>query len=185
MALAANEVRKGLTGHLYMAPVGTTMPTDTSTPLSGGWEELGYTSDDGVSFAVDTSTESHTPWQSRRPVRSDVTDQTETLTFTLWQTNADNLKLAYGGGTITAGTGDDVIFTPPAAVTDDDKAFVFEVQDGAVIDRFLIYRGSPTLSGDVVFNKSDVTGFELEVVVLDTEDGPWKLITNDPNVEAD
>lgn len=185
MALAAPEVRKGLTGHLYTAPLGTAMPTDTSTPLAGAWVELGYTSDDGLSLAVDTSTETHTPWQARRPVRSDITDQTETFSFTLWQRNADTLKLAFGGGTVVAGTGDDVIYTPPSESTNDDKAFVFEVIDGDIIDRYLCYAGSPTLSGDVQFTKGDVTGYELEVVVLDTEDGPWQLITNDPNIEAD
>lgn len=186
MALAAPEIRVGLTGHLYMASTGTAMPADTASALAVGWVELGYTSEDGISMAVDTSTEKHTPWQSRRPVRSDVTEQSEMFTFTLWQRNAETLKLAFGGGTIVVGTDlGDRIFTPPAASGDDDKAFVFEVIDGDIIDRYLCYKGSPTLNGDVSFTKSDVTGYEMEIEVLDSGAGTWQLLSNDPNVVVD
>ena len=37
-----------ITGAVYRAPLGTTLPTDATTALSGAFVEMGYISDDGV-----------------------------------------------------------------------------------------------------------------------------------------
>lgn len=182
------EVRKGLTGNLYSAPLGTTMPTNTTIAMSSvdaAWVELGYTSEDGLSMSTDNTTEGHTPWQALRPVRYDTTNRSEMFTFTLWQRNAETLRQAFGGGTVVAGTGDDVIYTPPSSAAQFERAYVFEVIDGDIIDRYLCQRGTPTLNGDVPFTKADITQFEIQVTVLDSAGDSWSLITNDPAVDVD
>src|SRR5215471_9915903 len=95
--LDCSEVRVGLTGHLYTAPVGTPMPTDVTTPLPSPWVDLGYTTEDGLSMGVDINREDFNVWQSLAPCRSVITSQTYTDTFTLVQRNADTLRLAFGG----------------------------------------------------------------------------------------
>ena len=184
MAQDATEVRLGVTGYLYKAPVGSTAPTDEDTALNAAFVELGYT-ETGPSISVDTSTETFTPWQSVTPVRETVTGQIITATFTLWQTNAANLKLAWGGGTVTASTGG-TKFTPPATPTVNEGAFVFEVIDGSVIDRWYIPRASITLAGDISFAKDGVTGYPISVKYLQPASGtPWVLFTNNADVPAD
>jgi hypothetical protein len=184
MTLDATEVRVGVEGHLYVAPLGTTMPTDVTTALAAAWVELGYT-ETGPSMSVDTEREDFVPWQSKNPVRSVVTGQTMTSTFTLWQRNSDTLKLAFGGGTVTlSGAGPAKLYTPPPAGLD-ERAFVYEIIDGTTIDRYLLYRGVPALGGEVSFNKDAVSGFEIEITHLESADGTWKLITNDANVVVD
>lgn len=187
MALDSTEVRAGLTGSLSVAPIGSTMPTDTTTALDVAFVHLGYLSPDAISMSVDTNREDFSPWQSTTPVRSIITEQTLALTFTLWQRNADTLKLAFGGGTVAlSGLGPDRVYTPPP-VGIDERAFVLEVQDGTIIDRYLFYRGVPSLSGEVNFQREELTGFEIEVTLLtdETEGVPFKLITNDAAVPAD
>lgn len=176
------EVRVGLTGHLWTAPVGTLMPTDVTTPMATPWVDLGYTTEDGLSMSVDTNKEDMNVWQSLSPCRSVVTSQTYTTTFTLVQRNAATLKVAFGGGTVTALTpGPGVKYTPPPAGLA-EAAFVYEVIDGTITDRYLMYRGNPALTGDVSFTKSDMTGYQIEVTHLGTIDGVWALLTNDPHV---
>lgn len=184
MPLDGTEVRVGITGHLNTAPVGTAMPTDTTTPLAAAWVELGYT-EAGPVISTDTNVEDFIPWQSRSAVRSVVTEATQTIAFTLWQRNAQTLKLAFGGGTVTAGTAGDTVYTPPLEASLIEQAFVFEIIDGPIIDRYCLYRGSPSLAGDISFAKDAVTGYELEIKFLETAAGAWKLITNDPAVEVD
>lgn len=184
MALDCAEVRVGLTGHLYTAPVGTAMPADVTTAIPTPWVDLGYTTEDGLSMSVDTNKEDFNVWQSNSPCRSVVTSQTYTTSFTLVQRNADTLKLAFGGGEVTAAGVGAVKYTPPPAGLN-EAAFVYEVQDGAITDRYLMYRGNPALSGDVSFTKGEMTGYEIEVTHLDSTDGVWELLTNDPNVVAD
>jgi len=184
--LDCSEVRVGLTGHLWTAPVGTTMPTDVVTPMPSPWVDLGYTTEDGLAMSVDTNKEDMNVWQSRSPCRSVVTSQTYTTTFTLVQRNADTLKLAFGGGTVEAGTGipPGIVYTPPPAGLS-EAAFVYEVVDGTITDRYLMYRGNPALSGDISFTKGDMTGYQIEVTHLDTSDGVWTLLSNDPNIVPD
>lgn len=185
MAQDCAEMRVGVTGALYTAPTGTAMPADVSTALGAGWIELGYATEDGLSFSVDTNKEDFNVWQSTSPCRSVITSQIYTATFSLVQRNADTLKLAFGGGTVTlVAAGPTRMYSPPA-VGLQEQAFVFEVVDGTIIDRWLIYRGQPALTGDVQFTKSNPTGFEIEVTVLDSVAGRWDLLTNDENVEVD
>lgn len=185
MALDATQVRIGVTGHLYKAPVGTAAPTDTATALNAAFVELGYT-ETGPSLSVDTSKESFTPWQSQMPVREQVTGQVVTAAFTLWQRNAETLKLAWGGGTVVAAGVGAVVFTPPAVATVNEGAFVFEIEDGDILDRYYIPRASISLDGDVAFAKDAVTGYQIGLTFLQPETGSaWQLFTDDAEVEVD
>lgn len=178
MALDCAEVRVGITGHLYSAPVGTPMPTDVTTPLPEPWAELGYTSEDGVSLSSDADREDFNVWQSVHPCRSVVTGQTFTSTFTLVQRNSDTLAVAFGGGEVVV-EGDVATYTPPPTGLT-ELAFVYEVIDGDIIDRYLMYRGSPSLGGEINFQRGEMTGYEIEVTHLNTADGIWRLVSNDP-----
>lgn len=183
MALDATEVRLGVTGHLYKAPVGTTMPTDTVAALNAAFVELGYT-ETGPSMNVDTSKESFTPWQTQMPVREQVTGQMVTAAFTLWQRNAATLKLAFGGGTVTGTT--TRVYTPPSTATVNEGAFIFEIEDGAIKDRYLIQRASIAIGGEVMFNKDAVTGYPIEITYLQPASGSaWSLLSSDDNITAD
>jgi len=182
MALNCAEVRVGLTGHLYSAPIGTAMPTTVTAAVPTPWVELGYTTEDGVSMSVDTTKEDFRVWQSSSPCRSVVTEQTLTTTFTLVQRNPETLRVAFGGGTTTVATGV-ATYTPPA-VGLADLAFVYEVIDGAIIDRYLLYRGNPSLTGEINFQKAEMTGYEIEITHLNSTDGVWKLLSNDPAMLA-
>jgi hypothetical protein len=186
MSLDATQVRVGITGHIYKAPVGTDAP-DGVDELATPWKELGY-SETGPSLSVDTSKESFTPWQSLSPVRETITGQVITASFTLWQRNADTLREAWGGGTVIAGTDDGVrIFSPPSVPTINEGAYIFDVIDGLIIDRYYIERASSSLDGEVPFAKDGVTSYTIGLTYLAPASGgsPWKLITNDAAVELD
>jgi hypothetical protein len=64
MSLETSEVRAGITGELYAAPVGTALPTDTSTALNAAFKGLGYFSEDGVTETFEKDTEDITAWQN-------------------------------------------------------------------------------------------------------------------------
>lgn len=180
MALESSEIRLALNQNLYSAPIGTEMPTDVSTELGAAWTHAGYIGEDSASVNPSTDTEEIRAAQSLYAVRRVVTGRAFTLSVTLLQRNADNLQLAFGGGTVTVA--DDVAtYTPPAAEEILERAFVYEVNDGLNIARFCLNRGMPVLSGEVSFARAS-TGFELEIQSLDTADGLWKLVTNESGV---
>lgn len=101
-------------GTLYIAPLGTTEPTDLATAwatVSANWVQLGYT-EEGSEFTYETSSEAVEVAEELDPVKVALTGRSPKLAFALAELTASNLKRALNGGTITSGTGI-VTFEPP------------------------------------------------------------------------
>jgi hypothetical protein len=124
MALTADNVVVGITGRVYIAPVDTAAPTDSTTALDAGFVDLGYVSTDGVEFATDKSTAQIRAWQKADLVREIVTEATVTYSFMLLESSQAVIE-AYFGSTMTAGK----ITLDPSA-TGGRKSFVIDVIDG-------------------------------------------------------
>lgn len=181
MALDATQARAGVTGNVYAAPVGTTLPVDHAA-LPAAWVELGYTRT-GPSMKPDTSTQDIEVWQSVWPVRQLVTGRSMTSEIDLMQDNAYNLKLAFGGGTVVAGAAASgvTIYSAPIAVAVTERAMVWEIVDGGVKARWAFSRMAVSLSGDIAFAKDDVTSYPLQFTVLAAAGGgpPFTRVGND------
>ncbi|MER7131258.1 hypothetical protein [Streptosporangium saharense] len=101
-------------GSLYIAVLGTTEPTDLTTPwasVSASWIPLGYTAE-GSKLTYSVSSENVEVAEELDPIAVALTSRELTLDFALAQLTATNLKIALNGGTITAGSGI-VTFEPP------------------------------------------------------------------------
>lgn len=108
MALDASEVVIAGSGHVYVADEGTAAPA-AAIPFGApgaGWRELGYTTDDGVTWARSRQSDGLPVWQSYQPVRTITTGADETISFVLRQFSPDNAIEALGGGTFVMGDTD-------------------------------------------------------------------------------
>lgn len=100
----ASEVTVGsaaVTGAIYVAPKGTTLPTDASTSLSGTWKLLGFTSDAGVRISESAQNTAIRAWEGRVEVYNLRTEYTEQVSFMPIQCNADVAKLTWGDTAVT------------------------------------------------------------------------------------
>lgn len=101
----ANEVGVGaaaVTGAIYVAPKGTSLPTDASTTLAGTYKLLGFTSDAGVTISESRSTDEIKAWEGRTTVYNALTEYTESVSFTPIQINSDVAELTWGEDRVTA-----------------------------------------------------------------------------------
>lgn len=99
-------------GAIYVAPAGTTLPTDGSTSLSSAFVNLGYISEDGVTLTTNEETDTIKSW-GKDIVMVSQTDYTETVTYNLLETirpaalqtvrGTDNVEIE-GDGAIKSGT---------------------------------------------------------------------------------
>lgn len=96
----SSQVRIAGTGHLLKAPLGTVLPTDSTTAWNPAFVDLGYATD-GFTMAQALKTLDITAWQTLEPVRTVNTSLVRNFTFELLQTNAATLALAWGGALIT------------------------------------------------------------------------------------
>jgi len=155
MALDATNVRAGTTGAVYVAPEGSTLPTDASTALDAAFLDTGYISEDGVTESQDSSTSDIKAWQNAAVVRKIQDSHDLTYQFTMIETNDVSLETYYGplNGTTVEIKGEEL----------PHQAFVLSVIDGDHTLRAVIPDGQVTERGEVVYQNGDVTGRPVTV----------------------
>lgn len=99
MAKDADKVVVAATGTVYVAAVGTTPPTDATASLAGGFVDLGYVSEDGVTVTIGKNVEELRAWQSAEPVRRIVTARSMKASFNLMEWKELTLEVAADGNT--------------------------------------------------------------------------------------
>lgn len=83
------------TGALFVAPAGTSLPTNAADELDAAFENLGYVSDEGLVNNIETDVEDVFAWGGDN-VLSGQTTFMEMFTFNLIETNVEVAKLYYG-----------------------------------------------------------------------------------------
>jgi hypothetical protein len=185
MPQLADEVVVGSNGSVYVAPVGTALPTNIAGALNAAFKELGYVSEDGITFTNGQEVEDILAWQSFYPLRKVITSKTTSVQFVLRQWNEDTVKLAFGGGTISRTAGI-TTYTPPDPSTLDERAMIITWIDGSENYRLVIPRGLVT--GEVESNVVRSAAADLPISFDVTPSGiavagqlatqPWYLITD-------
>ena len=88
-------------GHVYRAPIGTTLPTDATTALNQAFIDMGYISDDGVTNSNSPESTVIKAWGGT-PVLT--VQESKEDTYQLTFISAENLevqKMVYGDDNVT------------------------------------------------------------------------------------
>lgn len=104
MTLTADNVRVGVTGAVFRAPAGTTLPTSVSGTLDTAFWDVGYISEDGVVTSTSADTSDIKAWQNGDLVRRVQTSHDFTVKFTMLETSEVTLGLYYNDFTHGAGS---------------------------------------------------------------------------------
>lgn len=167
-----SELFVGKSGDVYLAEVGTPLPTTPTEVLDSNWEAPGYLSEDGVTFSIGGEVTDFNVWQSLQPARREKTSQDITVGFSMTQWNEISVPLAFGGGDITDVGGGAYRFDFPAAETAlDERALVLDVVDGDNKHRFVFQRGNITEPVEVTFQRGSLAALPVTFSVLAPEGG--------------
>lgn len=186
MPADANEVVVGADGKVWVAPAGTALPTNTATALNAAFKDVGYVSEDGVTFTDSKEIEDVGAWQSFYPIRKLITGKNFAVEFIMRQWNEDTVKVAFGGGTISRTAGITTYRPPKPSDALDVRAVVIEWFDGAATYRLVIPRA--IIDGEVNPNVVRTAAADLPVSFAASPSGspdgvtlalePWYLLTN-------
>lgn len=157
MALVAENVRVAVTGAVSKGPSATTAPVDADAALAGGFADLGYVGEDGVTETRDRSTNSIKGWQNGATVREVVTEATLTYKFVLIETKKATVELYYGN---TVDDADGSIVIVPSS-TGGRASYVLDVIDGDDFIRTYVKDGEITEVGDQVYANGEPIGYEV------------------------
>lgn len=175
-----SEVVVGANGTVYVAPVGTTAPTDSDTALNGAFVDLGYTSEEGINFTDSKEVESIAVWQSFYAARRIVASRDMMVSFALRQWNEDTLTLALGGSVADNGGGE-YEFTPPSPEEIDERAMVIEWTDGTKDYRLYVPRGMVTEAVETQIVRTQAADLPISFSATPAAGSdPYTIFTNDP-----
>ena len=107
MANNASNVSFGkpqATGGVWIAPSGSTLPTDGTTALDAAFVNMGYISDEGYVSNIETDTEEVTAWGGDTVLTAQSSFR-ETHTVNFIETNVNTLKTIYGSSNVTESGG--------------------------------------------------------------------------------
>lgn len=166
--MAKNEANIHAYGDLanavYVADMGTTLPSDLSEP-GAGIEEIGWISEDGLSEAVDQSDETYRAWQGATIVKKSITSSDRTFTFSALEENAITQGLKYRGQEATA-AGDVSTIKVQDQTKTDERAWVIDLFDGNHQKRYVIPKGFYVVSGEQTYAASGLTMLEITVTPI-------------------
>lgn len=186
MAKDATRVRVALTGSIWVADEGTTIPADVETAPGVGFTDLGYTSEDGVTFTIGRDTEEINGWQSREPLRRLVTAEPKTVSFTLRQLERNTLLASLGGTITETGVGSGLFRWEPDEGSIPTKVLLIDFHDGDYTYRFGFRRAQnlAEVEMNLVNNAAVDLPNEWSVLAAGTGLKSWFIDTNDPAFDA-
>lgn len=87
-------------GYFFVAPYGTTLPTDNSSPLDPAFVNMGFMGDDG--FVFDNSVTTNTATDANGDtIATDSAAPTKTMATTFREIKAASMKVVYGSDNVT------------------------------------------------------------------------------------
>ncbi|AXH49656.1 hypothetical protein [Gordonia alkanivorans] len=174
----ADAARVGVTGRIDIASLtAASLPRDMSnltTTGPGGWTNLGYISDDGVTEGRDEDNQEFVPWQENSAIRYEITKSVVTFEFTLWQSTLATAGFYYG---VSA---DDMLVNADGSVFFDESGkpdvtqhkLVLTVVDGSRARRTCLAAAQVTERGEVTYKSDEMIGYNVTVTGFPGEDAP-------------
>ena len=165
MGNTATNVSTGkpnISGAVFAAPIGTTLPTDATTALDNAFVCLGYVSEDGLTNNNEMDVSTIKAWGGAIVYRS-LTELDDNFALTLIESeNIDVLKAVYGDANVTTANGT----TKVEVIAEDpqEKVWVFELAlRGGKAKRIVIPDGAVTAREAITYNDSDAIGYGITV----------------------
>lgn len=165
------KIDAGANGAAAVAPTGSTAPTDSTTALNAAFKDLGFISEDGLTEAVNQSTNEVKAWDGT-VVRKVLTGAEKTFKIKFLESNGNVLDLYYSKPT-NAVVGGKTTLTVKPILSRDLRAFVFDVLDGTKHKRIWIPNGEVTDRGEISYKNGEASSYEVTITAYPDSNGVW------------
>ena len=158
-------------GAFFLAPAGTTLPTDSATALDAAFIGMGYLNEDGIANAIETESTDIKAWGGDT-VRVIRTSRSETVTATFIESNEAVLKAAFGSENVTKDDTSGEITVKHAGNQSESYIMVAEiVLSDSRIKRIVIPDGRVDSVGEIIHKADEAIGYTLTIKCLPDADG--------------
>lgn len=180
--MATHDVNLGsgyVCGMFYHAPKGTPLPEYPTQVLGAGWTEVGYISEDGITWNTARESETLKDWSKsiRRLLPS---DDSPTVTAPILSTSTESLKTVFGKVETEEANKDHGALskvTVSAGETSDSEAFLFIGKDDD--DTFMLGTSDGYVSSvsDITFAPGEAVNWEATITA-----DQWVFMKDDGQV---
>lgn len=160
-ALNVSTGKPKVTGGIYRAPLGTTLPTDADTALGEAFVSLGYIAQGGVTHSYTMDSGEYRAWGGDL-VLAYMNSKTHTFAFGLIEVlNKTTYETVYGSNAVSGTLATGISVTADGSEPS-EYVYVIELamRDGAV-KRIVIPDGKVTEIGDIVYQDSDAVNYPI------------------------
>lgn len=160
----ADEVRLAPKGNIYLAPIGTALPSTATGALNASFTAVGYVSEEGVNIGPKVKLDDIMAWQSAAAVKQSLDTVDLTLKFSMTQVNLTTWGFFFMNETFTNNFGEAKLIissSPPSQ----EVALILEWQDDLEDQtRLVVPRASLSDRDNLVLNrkKEQATGVTLK-----------------------
>lgn len=162
--------KPNLTGAIYTAPLGSTLPTDATTALDAAFKGLGYSSEDGLTTGITRTSEAVKAWGGDT-VLTPQTEYEETFSFTLIEPLREEvLKVVYGDDNVTTTSALRTVSSNSKELP--KRAWVFDMlMSNGKARRIVIPSAKVTEIGDITYVDNDPIGYGLTITATPDSTG--------------
>lgn len=152
-----------LSGSVFRAPIGSTLPTDASTALASAYVNQGYCSDDGFKNNMGITTETVKAWGGD-VVLTTQTEKTDEFTVTLIEgINEEVLKTVYGSNRVSGSLATGLTVQVNSEEQTESIWVCDMILKGNIAKRIVIPYGKITAIGEVTYGDSNAIGYALTI----------------------
>lgn len=184
---SAGQTLIGASGSIYVSTPGSvvTPPTQERSVLDTDLVEVGFITEDGVTFRDAKEIGRLGAWQTAYDVRRFVTGRSFEAEFAMEQWNWHTIPIAFGGGTLTEPTAGHYKYVPPDADDLDERAVVIDWVDGTRRYRLWIPKVIVTAPVEVNVKRDEGANFPVTMgAIYDGASNPFEIFTDDPAFEV-
>lgn len=158
-------------GAVWVAPIGTTLPTNATAALDEAFTCLGYVSEDGLKNGVQSDSEAFKAWGGQT-VLTATKEYAETFTFALLQNDEDAMKFIYGDSNVTGSISAGTLKVAHNAKPRGRFALVAEVLlTGGHVKRIVVAEAEITEQSDIEYKHDQLITYEVTVSAYPDETG--------------
>ena len=158
-------------GAVYRAPLGTTLPTDTTTALDNAFIDVGYISEDGVTANISRESEDIKDWGGT-VLTTTQTSKTDTINFTMVEAlNVEALKVVHGDANVTGTLSTGITVTENATELDAHAWVIDMVNLDGTAHRSVYPSAKVSEIEEIVYNATDPVGYGVTLTAMPDASG--------------
>lgn len=176
MAYSVNNVtvgKPGITGCVYRADAGTTLPTNANSSLAAAFKNMGYVSDEGIKETMERNSENIKAYGGDTVATPQTEFSMKYQMKLLEVLNEETIKAVNGAANVSGSLSTGMTINVNSKELPEGVWVIDQVLNGNVLYRIVIPHGKITEVGETTYVDGEAVGYDVTITALpDSNNNP-------------